>query len=131
MNEDAARILVVDDDEIIIRVITATLERAGMSVTAAHDGLSALSKLEEIKPGLVLLDIRMPGMDGYEVLKRIRAKYQVPVIMFTTVTDTKAIEVCLALGADDYIEKPFFPWELLAHVKAKLRRSAWNEPIHI
>jgi DNA-binding response OmpR family regulator len=124
-----ASVLVIDDEEIITRVIGATLENAGYAVFKAGDGPSGLIEFEKQKPDLVLLDIRMPGLDGFEVLKRIRETSGVPVVMITTVTDVKALAECLALGADDYIEKPFLTWELIAHVKAKIRRSQWGGQI--
>ncbi|MDP2743833.1 MAG: response regulator [Dehalococcoidia bacterium] len=95
----------------------------GYAVTVANDGTSALAQLVEHKPDLILLDIRMPGMDGYQVLEHIRKLSDVPVIMLTRVHEPTAVEKSLGLGADDFVEKPFLTAVLAARIQAKLRRA--------
>jgi DNA-binding response OmpR family regulator len=121
--EKKTHILVVDDDQYVVKSVKRTLEDAGYAVTVANDGNSALAMLAEKEPDLVLLDIRMPGLDGYQVLERIRESSDVPVLMLTAVPGEAAIERSVGLGADDYIEKPFLPRVLVARVRAKLRRA--------
>jgi DNA-binding response OmpR family regulator len=116
-------ILVVDDEESIRELIKLILETEGLAVTLTANGDSALALLEQIKFDLVLLDIRMPGLDGYQVLERIRKTSNVQVLMLTGVIEVPAATLSLDLGADDYIQKPFLRSELIAHVEAKLRRS--------
>jgi DNA-binding response OmpR family regulator len=116
-------ILVVDDAQYITKFIERTLEDAGFVVTVANDGNSALAMLAEKEPDLVLLDIRMPGLDGFQVLERIRESSDVPVLMLTAVREKTALAHSLGLGADDYIEKPFLARVLIARIQAKLRRA--------
>ena len=120
-------ILVIDDDKNLRKIIATNLELAGYAVVAAPNGISALELLESYCPDLVLLDVMMPQMDGYEVCKRIRTMplcAQVPVIMLTAKGETDDKVRGLEAGADDYITKPFGPPELLARVRAKIRRVA-------
>jgi DNA-binding response OmpR family regulator len=118
-----ATILVVDDEPAILDLVTAILERQGYGVVEAHDGDEALQALRERIPDLVLLDVMMPGRDGFEVLKEIRAISNVPVIMLT-VQASEADQVRgLDLGADDYIPKPFGHRELVSRIRAMLRRA--------
>ena len=117
-----AHLLVVDDDQYVRELVRMTLEDAGYVVTLANDGNSALARLAERSPDLVLLDIRMPDLSGYQVLQQIRDSCNVPVIMLTAVREATALELSLGLGADDYIIKPFPIQVLVARVKAKLRR---------
>lgn len=117
------RILLMDDDENICQVIQLYLQKEGMNVTTAHDGKTGLGLFEQEDPDLVLLDIMMPGMDGIEVIKEIRKKSSTPVIMLTAKGDTFDKVLALELGADDYIVKPFDPKELIARIKAVIRRS--------
>jgi two-component system KDP operon response regulator KdpE len=119
----AATILVVDDEPAILDLITAILERQGYVVLDAHDGEEALRILRERIPDLVLLDVMMPGMNGFEVLKEIRAISNVPVIMLTVQASEADRVRGLDLGADDYIAKPFGHRELVSRVKALLRRA--------
>jgi len=121
--EEKPRILVVDDERYITALLEKTLADAGYVVTVANDGNSALASLEAKEPDLVLLDIRMPGLDGYQVLQRIREVSSVPVLMVTALHDKSALSRSLDLGADDFIEKPFLPQVLVARVRAKLRRG--------
>ncbi|MBI4333857.1 MAG: response regulator transcription factor [Chloroflexi bacterium] len=118
-----ARILAVDDEENILHLFKRALEPEGYSVDTALDGATALAKLEATPPDLVILDIKMPDMNGYQVLKQIRQRSNVPVIMVTGVREAVSLDRALDIGADDYITKPFHIKELIARVQAKLRRS--------
>lgn len=117
------KILVVDDEEHIIELVELYLGKEGYSVESAADGAEALEKFELEAPDLVVLDIMIPGMDGLDVLRKIRAKSTVPVIMLTARESEVDKVVGLELGADDYLTKPFSPRELVARVKAVLRRT--------
>lgn len=120
-------VLVVDDDHKILRLLRIEFTAQGFQVVMAERGKEALDVLERQRPDLVVLDIIMPGMDGLEVLKRIREKSGVPVILLTAKgTDSDKI-MGLELGADDYLPKPFNPEELTARVRAVLRRSQMRE----
>jgi DNA-binding response OmpR family regulator len=120
---DGPRILVVDDDEDIRILLRELLGRAGYRVDEAVDGRTALRQLFETPPALVLLDVTMPEMDGYQTLERIRDLSDVPVIMLTAHTAELERVRGLASGADDYVPKPFGRQELLARIQALLRRS--------
>jgi DNA-binding response OmpR family regulator len=120
---DGPRILVVDDDEDIRILLRELLGRAGYRVDEAVDGRAALRQLYETPPALVLLDVTMPEMDGYQTLERIRDLSDVPVIMLTARTAELERVRGLASGADDYVPKPFGRQELLARIQALLRRS--------
>lgn len=112
-------ILLVDDEEDLVKIVTNRLEAEGYEVLVAYDGWQALEKVKA-NPNLILLDIMMPGMDGLEALRRLKNNEEtreIPVIMFTAVGATKAIFDAQALGATDYIIKPFKPEELLSLVK--------------
>ncbi len=117
------RILIVDDDPAIRKLLNANLRAAGYEVEQAGDGAEALQKFEMNLPGLVILDIMMPRLDGAEVCRRLREWSQVPIIMLSARGDPEDKVICLNLGADDYITKPFGVNELLARVSAVLRRS--------
>lgn len=121
-------VLIVDDDENICEVIKMYVESAGYEVQVANDGKSAETTFLEYKPDLVILDIMLPNIDGIDVLKWIRKDYETPVIMLTAKGETFDKVLGLELGADDYIVKPFEPKEMLARIKAVLRRySVDNE----
>lgn len=122
MDNKLGKVLVVDDDKNISEIIGIYLMNAGYEIKKVYNGKQALSVYEEIKPDLVLLDIMLPGMDGVEVLKGIRKGNSTPIIMLTAKGDTFDKVLALELGADDYIVKPFEPKELLARVKAVMRR---------
>lgn len=122
MDNKLGKVLVVDDDRNISEIIGIYLMNAGYEIKKVYNGKEALTVYEEIKPDLVLLDIMLPGMDGVEVLKGIRKSNSTPVIMLTAKGDTFDKVLALELGADDYIVKPFEPKELLARVKAVMRR---------
>ena len=121
-------ILVVDDDENICKVVKLYLEKEGLDILVANDGKTGVDLFATNNPDLVLLDIMMPGMDGIEVIKHIRRDSSVPVIMLTAKGDTFDKVLALELGADDYIVKPFEPKELIARIKAVLRRSENSAP---
>ncbi len=117
-----AKILVVDDEASIVTMLAYNLKKEGYDVVTAEDGEVALEKFESEKPDLLLLDIMMPKMDGYEVCRKIREKSNVPIIMLTARADEVDKVVGLEMGADDYVTKPFGNRELIARVKAQLRR---------
>jgi two-component system alkaline phosphatase synthesis response regulator PhoP len=121
-------VLVVDDEEAIVRLVSYNLEREGFKTVAAYDGQSALDQVRRYSPDLVVLDIMLPSIDGMEVCRRLRQEnIRVPVIMLTA-RDTEIDKVLgLELGADDYVTKPFSPRELVARVKAILRRLERQE----
>ena len=121
------RILVVDDEKNICELLRLYLKKEGYEVIIANNGADALKRFAEYKISAVILDIMMPGMDGVDVLKEIRKDSDTPVIMLTAKGETIDKVLGLELGADDYIVKPFEPKELVARVKAVLRRSAPKE----
>ncbi|MFB6840560.1 response regulator transcription factor [Streptomyces sp. NPDC056361] len=118
-----ARILVVDDDPTVAEVVTGYLERSGLAVEHAGDGTEALRRAGERRPDLVVLDLMLPGLDGLEVCRRLRADGPVPVIMLTARGDEEDRITGLEVGADDYVTKPFSPRELVLRVESVLRRS--------
>jgi len=117
------RILIVDDELSIIKLLRANLEAKGYEVLAAMDGAEALQTFEMELPDLVILDIMMPKMDGFEVCRRLREWSQIPIIMLSARGDVSDKVKCLDIGADDYITKPFGAGELIARVRAVLRRT--------
>ncbi|MHC0429411.1 response regulator transcription factor [Streptomyces sp. O3] len=119
----APRVLVVDDDPTVAEVVAGYLDRAGYDVERAGDGLIALERATAHWPDLVVLDLMLPGMDGLEVCRRLRAKGPVPVIMLTARGDEDDRILGLEIGADDYVTKPFSPRELVLRVESVLRRS--------
>ncbi|MFF6772065.1 response regulator transcription factor [Streptomyces sp. NPDC012637] len=118
-----ARILVVEDDPTVAEVVTGYLERVGFAVEHAADGVDALRRAGERRPELVVLDLMLPGLDGLEVCRRLRADGPVPVIMLTARGDEEDRITGLEVGADDYVTKPFSPRELVLRVESVLRRS--------
>ena len=116
-------VLLVDDDRDLIDVLTYILRREGYEVIAAYDGEQGWARFQDDQPELVVLDANMPGLDGMEVCRRMREVSTTPVIMLTARTDEADIVQALGLGADDYITKPFSPRQLVARVKAVLRRA--------
>lgn len=125
------RILVVDDEPRMIRFIRLNLEHDGYEVFEASSGEEALNKLRDTLPNLVLLDVMMPGIDGFETLRMMREVSTVPIIMLTAKGDVEDRVRGLELGADDYIGKPFDPAELVSRVGAVLRRTETpSEPEH-
>ena len=119
-----ARILVVDDDPHLREVVRFALERAGHSVVEAADGAAALATFAREPADLVILDVLMPELDGLEVCRRLRANGSVPIVFLSSRDDELDRVLGLELGADDYVTKPFSPRELVARVKARLRRGA-------
>ncbi|MFD5424984.1 response regulator transcription factor [Streptomyces sp. NPDC127084] len=134
MNERGAlrsggRVLVVDDDPTVAEVVTGYLERAGFSVEYAADGFDALRRSGDRWPDLVVLDLMLPGLDGLEVCRRLRATGPVPVVMLTARGDEEDRITGLEVGADDYITKPFSPRELVLRVESVLRRARAAAPV--
>ncbi len=127
----AHRVLVVDDDREIVRLLRAYLERSGYQVLVANDGKSALQLIQSERPDLVLLDLMLPGYDGWELTRRMRKDSNLsatPIVMITARVEEEDRIVGLELGADDYVTKPFNPLEVVARVRAVLRRTH-GEPV--
>jgi DNA-binding response OmpR family regulator len=118
----AATVLVVDDELPIVELVRGYLEREGYRVIAADDGLAAVERVRSEKPDLVILDLMLPGVDGFEVCRQIRTFSDAYVLMLTARSEELDRVVGLSIGADDYLVKPFSPRELVARVKALLRR---------
>ncbi|MFC2069931.1 response regulator transcription factor [Chloroflexota bacterium] len=119
-------IMTVDDDQGVLKLLKRVLEPEGYDVIAADNGTVALELFKEYMPDLVILDIMMPGLDGFQVLGLIRQRFSVPVIILSAKREVNTARDTLVLGADDYVRKPFHTQELLARVKAKLRRVTMN-----
>lgn len=124
-----AKILVIDDEPHLVKLVRSNLEAQHFRVIAAMDGPSGLAMAEKEGPDLVILDIMLPGMDGFDVLQKIREFSAVPVIMLTAKDQEIDVVRGLHLGADDYVRKPFSVHELLARVEAVLRRAAPSEDV--
>jgi two-component system alkaline phosphatase synthesis response regulator PhoP len=122
------RILVVDDDKKIVELVQLYLEKDGYQVLVAYDGLQALELARQKRPDLVVLDLLLPGLDGLDVCRILRAESKVPIIMLTAKTTEQDRLAGLELGADDYVTKPFSPRELMARVRAVLRRAGSDAP---
>lgn len=125
--KDKISILLADDDNNIRQLVQLYLQKEGYEVRCVARGDEAVTSFRRFPPDLVLLDVMMPGMDGVEVLKTIRRTSQIPVIMLTARDETFDKVLCLELGADDYITKPFDTKELIARVKAVIRRTRGGE----
>lgn len=117
------KILVVDDDPAIAEMLTIVLQGEGFRTIVVGDGVEAVKAAEEHNPDLILLDVMLPGMNGIDVCKAIRESSTVPIVMLTARTDTVDVVLGLESGADDYVHKPFKPKELVARVRARLRRT--------
>ncbi len=117
------KVLVVDDDKNICELLRLYLEKEGYNVILSHDGEEAVVKFNALKPDIVLLDIMLPGMDGWQVCREIRKKSNVPIIMITAKGETFDKVLGLELGADDYVVKPFDTKEIIARIKAVYRRA--------
>lgn len=115
--------LVVDDDLVIADVVAFTLHRAGFEVILAHDGVTALERFTKDQPGIVILDIELPRMNGMDVCRQIRLHSTTPIIMLTVRSTDEDVIRGLGLGADDYLTKPFSPGQLIARMQAVLRRA--------
>lgn len=121
------RVLVVDDDKQIVRLLQSYLEQAGFAVLTAHDGETALHTIRRERPDLVVLDLMLPGRDGWEITRHLRADEHLaatPIVMLTARVEDSDKILGLELGADDYVTKPFNPAEVIARVRAVLRRAA-------
>ena len=116
------KILVVDDDRVLADVVAFTLRREGFEVIQAYDGAAGLRRWADDQPDLLILDVNMPKMDGFEVCRRIRAQANTPIIMLTVRGEDDDVVSGLEIGADDYVIKPFSPRQLAARVKAIIRR---------
>lgn len=116
-------ILVADNEQGILKIISRALELEGFNVKVATHGLSALAMFEEHKPDLIIMDIMMPELDGFQVLELIRQRSDIPVIMLSAKEDVATLCEALTIGANDYIRKPFRISELVARVRVKLRHS--------
>jgi two-component system response regulator MtrA len=122
------RVLVVDDDTALAEMLGIVLRGEGFEPVHCGDGEGAMTTFREVRPDLVLLDVMLPGVDGIEVCRRIRAESGVPIVMLTAKSDTVDVVVGLESGADDYVVKPFKPKELIARVRARLRSSGDAAP---
>ncbi len=120
-------VLVVDDEKTLVKALSFNLEKEGFRVEQAYDGEEALQKFYSLKPDIVVLDLMLPEIDGFEVCRRIRKKYDVPIIMLTARSEDIDKVLGLELGADDYLTKPFNSRELVARIRAILRRSTVRE----
>ena len=122
------RILVVDDDVALAEMLTIVLRGEGFDPVVVSDGSKVLPAVRELRPDLVLLDVMLPGLNGIDVCRQVRAESGVPIVMLTARTDTIDVVVGLESGADDYVMKPFKPKELVARVRARLRRNEVAAP---
>ena len=120
-------VLVVDDEKTLVKALSFNLEKEGFRVEQAHDGKEALEKVYDLKPDIVVLDLMLPEVDGFEVCRQIRKKLEIPIIMLTARSEDIDKVLGLELGADDYLTKPFNSRELVARIKAILRRSSVRE----
>lgn len=120
-------LLVVDDEKEIRNFLKRALESAGYNVILAPNGREALAMYQEHKPDLIILDIMMPELNGFEVLGILRQSSNVPVIMLTGKSEVTALDAALGLGADDFVRKPFHIGELVSRIKAKLRRTTRDD----
>ena len=118
-----ARVLVVDDDPALAEMLGIVLRSEGFAPAFVADGERALSAFREVRPDIVLLDLMLPGMSGIDVCRAIRGESGVPIVMLTAKTDTVDVVLGLESGADDYVVKPFKPKELVARMRARLRRG--------
>jgi DNA-binding response OmpR family regulator len=115
-------ICVIEDERVIAAAVAARLRAEGFAVEVAHDGREGVALCDRVRPDLVVLDLMLPGLDGLEVCRRVQRDRPVPVLMLTARADEADLLVGLAVGADDYVTKPFSPRELVARVRALLRR---------
>ncbi len=121
------KVLVVDDEKTLVKALKFNLEKEGFRVDEAYNGEDALKKVAELEPDIIVLDLMLPGLDGFEVCRQIRKKLEIPIIMLTARGEDIDKVLGLELGADDYLTKPFNPRELVARIKAILRRSVARE----
>ncbi|HZZ51509.1 MAG TPA: MtrAB system response regulator MtrA [Pseudonocardia sp.] len=118
-----SRVLVVDDDPALAEMLSIVLRGEGFETAVVGDGTRALPAVREVRPDVVLLDLMLPGMNGIDVCRAIRAESGVPIVMLTAKNDTVDVVLGLESGADDYVIKPFKPKELVARIRARLRRT--------
>jgi len=118
-----SRVLVVDDDPALAEMLTIVLRGEGFDTAVVADGTRALPAVRELRPDVVLLDLMLPGMNGIDVCRAIRSESGVPIVMLTAKSDTVDIVLGLESGADDYVVKPFKPKELVARIRARVRRT--------
>jgi two-component system, OmpR family, response regulator MtrA len=118
-----SRVLVVDDDPALAEMLTIVLRGEGFDTAVVGDGTRALPAVRELRPDVVLLDLMLPGMNGIDVCRAIRTESGVPIVMLTAKSDTVDVVLGLESGADDYVVKPFKPKELIARIRARVRRS--------
>jgi two-component system KDP operon response regulator KdpE len=128
MWNEPTRLLLIDDDERLTSAVALYMRRQGFELDVAHDGHVGLERFIRTPPDLVVLDVMMPGMDGWEVCRRIRERSNVPIIMLTARTDENDRVLGLRLGADDYVAKPFSLKELEARIEAVIRRANMEPP---
>src|SRR5687767_3516888 len=121
-------IMVVDDEKRLVSLVESYLTQEGYRVVTAHNGLDALSAARREKPDLIVLDVMMPEMEGYEFMRKHRADNNTPIILLTARVDDEEKVIGLEVGADDYMTKPFRPRELVARVRAVLRRAGDSQP---
>lgn len=131
MPEERTRILVIDDDPNICQLVRLYLEKEGYQVECAYRGDLGIQLSQTMKPALIVLDIMLPGMDGWEVCRHVRKNENTPILMLTAKDETFDKVLGLELGADDYMTKPFEPKELMARVKAILRRTQRANDIEV
>ena len=124
----AKTIMVVDDEKRLVSLVESYLTQEGYRVVTAYNGKEALAVAQKDKPDLIVLDVMMPEMDGYEFMRRHRAENNTPIILLTARVDDEEKVIGLEVGADDYMTKPFRPRELVARVRAVLRRAGEKEP---
>lgn len=124
------KILVVDDDPAINEMLTIVLEAEGFDTSSVQDGAEAVEAFHSYEPDLILLDLMLPGVNGIDICREIRRTSAVPIVMLTAKTDTVDVVLGLESGADDYITKPFKPKELIARIRARLRRAD-DEPAEV
>ncbi|MDR3295998.1 MAG: response regulator transcription factor [Clostridiales Family XIII bacterium] len=127
MNVDAKKVLIVEDEKSISDIIQFNLKKEGFEVETAYDGEDGLAKALNGKPDLILLDVMLPGLDGFEICKKVREVSAVPILMLTAKEEEVDKVLGLELGADDYITKPFGMRELVARIKANIRRIDLND----
>ncbi|CAN5550077.1 response regulator transcription factor [soil metagenome] len=121
-HSDMPKVLVIDDEPIVLEVVAEYLTRDGFSVITAADGTDGLQRFNAERPDIVILDLMLPGIDGLELCRQIRMQSNIPIIMVTAKSEETDAVIGLSVGADDYVTKPFGPKELVARVKAVLRR---------
>lgn len=124
----AKTIMVVDDEKRLVSLVDSYLTQEGYHVVSAHNGREALTVAQRERPDLIVLDVMMPEMDGYEFMRKHRAEHNTPIILLTARVDDEEKVIGLEVGADDYMTKPFRPRELVARVRAVLRRAGEKEP---